>query len=127
MQTEATTGGVSRTDNVGQAFTMTSPAFGQGPPYAVRTTAAAAAVLPLLWALSSFTSAITYAGEPLNPARYVSSSALSPVRRRQRQRVSLKEAREIALEVLRQANQDLREERQTEARFILRFWDEQND
>jgi hypothetical protein len=126
MTNEATTSGVSRTEFVESTVTRTSPAFGQTPSH-VLGPAAASAFLPFLLALGSLTSGITYAGEPPTPARYGTYSVLSPYRRRRGQLVTLRQAREIALEVLRQANQELIQERQTEAHFILRSWDEQDD
>ena len=127
MKTEATSPVVPRTDYASRSQVTTSPAFGSAAGYRGRPSTAAA-VLPLLLAFTtSLTSGVTYMSESPTPARYFSSSTLSPFRRRRSQQVSLMEARQIALQILRQANQDLRQEREAEARFILRFWDEQND
>jgi hypothetical protein len=127
MRVEGATVGISRTDNVQSGMLATSsPAFRQVTTYGEQRSAAAT-FLAVILASASLTSGVTYSGEPLPPARYISSSLVSPFRRRYGQRVSLKQARQIALQVLRNANQDLREERQVEARFILRFWDEQDD
>lgn len=89
--------------------------------------AAAATVLPILLALTSITCGITYEVEPTTSRRYITSSLMTPFRRRTARRVSISEARRIALEVLRQANVDLQEERMSEASFVFRFWNERND
>lgn len=89
--------------------------------------AAAATVLPILLAFSSLTCGISYGVEPTTSKRFSTSSVISPFRRRSSRRISLSDAQRIALEVLRQANFDLQQERISEARFVFRFWDEQND
>jgi hypothetical protein len=126
VNAEATTAAVTRTEFIEASDITTSPVFDH-PRTQLIAPAAASALLPLLLAFTSLTSAVTYGSEPLSSARYVSCSALSPFRRRRGQRISLQQAREVALHVLRQANKALHEERQIESRFILRFWDDQTD
>ena len=83
---------------------------------------AAALVIPVLFA-SVLTSGVTY-NQPSQQARYASCSLFSPFRRRKGRRVSLQEARMVALRVYAEAEQQLRSEQTEEAQFILRVWDD---
>lgn len=80
-------------------------------------------VLPILFASSSITSAIQY-DEPTQRARYASCSLLSPFRRRRARRISLQEARAIAIKVYAIAEEALNAERTKEADFLLSTWDD---
>jgi len=84
---------------------------------------AAALVIPALFA-SVLTSGVTY-NQPAQQAHYASCSLFSPFRRRNKgRRVSLQEARMVALRVYAEAEQQLRSEQTEEAQFILSVWDE---
>ena len=80
-------------------------------------------VLPILFASSSITSAIQY-DQPVQRARFVSCSLLSPFRRKRGRRISLQEARFIAIKVYAVAEEALRTERAKEAEFLLSTWDD---
>lgn len=83
---------------------------------------AAAMVIPVLFA-SVLTSGVTY-NQPAQQAHYASCSLFSPFRRRKGRRVSLQEARMVALRVYAEAEQQLRSEQTEEAQFILSVWDD---
>ena len=51
------------------------------------------------------------------------SSAREMNKPRQARRISLREARQMALQVLAETEKNLREERLTEARFLATFWE----
>lgn len=83
---------------------------------------AAAMVIPVLFA-SVLASGVTY-NQPAQQAHYASCSLFSPFRRRKGRRVSLQEARMVALRVYAEAEQQLRSEQTEEAQFILSVWDD---
>ena len=127
MATQATNLIAHRIEPIESGEVATSPTIQASPEYANRSSAAAA-VLPLLLALGTITAPVAYGGLGPIAARFVScSTMLLPFRRRKGQRISIHDARRIALRVLSEANAELQRERALESRFVFRFWDDQVD
>jgi hypothetical protein len=71
-------------------------------------------------------SSITYGPHPYEFGRSQSSSLLRTVESRRGQRISLRDARQIALQTLAETERRLEEERVAEARFLLSSWEDEN-
>lgn len=83
--------------------------------------------LPVLAMVSVFTGAVTdfdHSSRPLQ--RDQLSSARNITQLQQDRRISLREARQMALQVLAETEKNLHEERIAEARFIATLWDNDN-
>ena len=75
-------------------------------------------------AVAALTAPITYLDPRDEFRRSVSSAITWRIRQRRGERISLKEARQIALKILADAKQALRKERAAEARLLLDLWDD---
>ena len=71
-------------------------------------------------------SSITYGHHPYEFGRSQSSSLSRAVESRRGQRISLREARQIALRTSADTERRLAEERAAEARFLLSSWEDEN-
>jgi hypothetical protein len=71
-------------------------------------------------------SSITYGHHPYEFGRSQSSSLSRTVEPRRGQRISLRDARQIALQTLAETERRLEEERAAEARFLLSSWEDEN-
>ncbi len=81
---------------------------------------------PWLLAFTVLTAPITYSPQLPEFCRSHSSSLSRAVESRRGQRISLREARQIALQTLADTERRLKEERAAEARFLLGPWEDEN-
>ena len=76
-------------------------------------------------AVTAATTPIAYFDARHELRRSLASSIVWTMQRKRGQRISLREARRIALDVLAATEQRLHEERIAEARFLLQVWDDE--
>jgi hypothetical protein len=78
-------------------------------------------------AISAASTPMTYVDPRIELRQSGASSIVWSMRRRHGQAISLREARQLALSILDETEQRLKEERTRESRFLLSYWDETED
>jgi len=81
-------------------------------------------LIGLLFAVTGATSGVQYVDYRREFRRTISSEILCAFRRKRGQPLSLREARQLALDILAASDKRLREERAIEARRLLASWDD---
>lgn len=94
------------------------------PRQRTRVSDALHGIIGLLFAATVTTSAVQYVDYRRELRRNVSSPIIYTVRRRRGQPLTLREARQLAFDILAATDSRLQQERTAEARFLLTPWED---
>jgi len=112
----------------GQSLSPTTPGLIINGPIISQTRQLGwpASVTPWLLAATVLTAPITYSYPTHEFGRSQSSSLTRAVASRPGQRISLREARQLALQISAETDSRLAEERRAESRFLSRPWEDES-